>query len=408
MFEKYKSLSREVYVIALSKLVASMGAFIWPLFTLILTSKTNLDVGEISVYMTVMVFVNIAASITGGLLSDKIGRKIIIVIFELLGMLSYFMILFFPVGIATAVLLMAGMAFFGVAWPAHDALIANVTKTEERETAYGLGYMASNLGLVFGPAVGGFLIRDHFSTFIIIDVVTTFLGWLLLVTLVKEPNMTQEKENKLEEVTNKSVLQVVKERPVIIYYGLLLLVTSIIYGQIDFTLPLYFESLFDNFEQNFGFIFSLNGLVVVLFTPVITHVFTKLKSMTKILIGIILYMMSMLMYSQFSVLGFLLFSMFVFTIGEIFIQVGSAPVMSKLVPANMMARASSVIGIFYTIGHLIAINIPGYLLDNNYTFKFTWLVIVGVSLIGVLYLLWFSSAYKKTLNYIDDFEKNRK
>lgn len=408
MFKKYKDLSREVYVIALSKLVASIGAFIWPLFVVILRSKTDMDEKTLTVLLSMMVFINIAASITGGFLSDKLGRKIVIVIFELLGMLSYILIIVFPVGMTTAVLLMIGMTFFGVAWPAHDALLANVTSTKEREVAYGLGYMATNLGIVFGPTLGGFLIKDHFTLFIVIDVLTTFMGWLLLVLLVKEPNLDKEQENVLEESTSKSMFSIIKERPVIFYYGILLLLTAVVYGQMDFTLQLYFESLFTNYEKLFGFMFGFNGLVVIVLTPLITYRLAKLKSMTKIFAGLVLYAVSMVIYSQATVMIGLFVAMFVFTLGEVIITVGSGPVMSKLVPGNMMARASSIIGIFYTIGHLIAINIPGYLLSNDYGFEFTWLVIVGIAILGIIYLLWFGTKYSDTLNYIDDFEANRK
>ncbi len=408
MLEKYKKLSREVYVIALSKLVASLGAFIWPLFTIIMRSKTDMSEETLTLLMTVMVFINIVASVTGGLLSDKLGRKIIIVIFELLAMASYLLIIFFPVGMTTAVLLIIGMTFFSVSWPAHDALIANVTKTEEREVAYGLGYMATNLGIVVGPTIGGLLVKDHFTLFIIIDVLTTFLGWSLLVFLVKEPTLDKKKENILEEATSKSMISIIGERPVIFFYGLLLLLTAIIYGQMDFTLQLYFESLFSEFEKLFGFIFGFNGLVVILLTPLITIALAKIKSMNKIMIGLILYGTSMFIYSQSTFLLGLFLAMFIFTVGEIIITVGAGPIMSKLVPSNMMARASSIIGIFYTLGHLIAINIPGYLISNDYGFEFTWLVIVGVSAVAILYLLWFNKRYSRTLNYIDEFENNRK
>jgi len=408
MFENYTNLSKEVYIIALSKLVASLGAFIWPLFVIILRSKVMMDEASITTLMSISVFVSIGASILGGFLSDKIGRKKIIVIFEFLGMLSYLLIIIFPVGMITAILLIIGMMFFGISWPAHDALIANVTKTEERESAYSLGYMATNLGIIIGPSIGGLLIRNHFDLFIAIDVATTFLGWFLLVKLIKEPNVDSEKENMLEESTDKSVLKIVKERPVIFFYGLLLMFTSIIYGQLDFTLPLYVESLFDDFEGFFALNYGLNGLVVLLFTPLLTVLLKKLTAMQKVGIGILLYSLTMFMYSVIDFkIGFFLV-MFLFTIGEVIIVIGSGPVMSKLVPANMMARASSLIGIFYTIGHLIAINIPGYLIANDYSFRFVWLSIGFISIFAILYHIYFTKKYSNLLNYVDDFDANRK
>jgi MFS family permease len=130
--------------------------------------------------------------------------------------------------------------------------------------------------------------------------------------------------------------------------------------------------------------------------------------MNKILFGLLLYTLAMVIFSQSNIFMGLIIAMFVFTFGEVVVTIGSAPVMSKLVPANMMARASSVIGIFYTIGHLIAINIPGYLLKENYSYEHTWLVIAVVGLVAIAYFVWFKAKFSATLDFVDDFEGNRK
>jgi Na+/melibiose symporter-like transporter len=408
MFKQYKYLSKEVYIICLSKFVSTLGAFIWPLFVIILRSKLFFSEGKVTMFLVIATGLGIISGITGGIISDKFGRKRTIMIFELLGILSFLMIVFFPIGIQTAYFLLMGMVFFGISWPAHDALLANITKTEERESAYSLSYLAINLGIIVGPALGGLLIKDHFNLFIIIDVITSFIGWSLLMLLVKEPAEDAEIDNEFEEKREGSILKIFVERPIIFFYGILLLFTSAVYGQLDITLPLYIESLFDNFERIFGFLYSWNGLVVVIFTPLITIVLSKKTSMQKVKYGLMLYAIVTFSYVITSNVIGLFLLMAIFTIGEVLITVGISPIMSKIVPANMMARASSLIAVFYTVGHLIAMLVPGLMLENGASFPLVWFVLGCIAVLAYVYFYFFNRTFKDILGAVDKFDRNRK
>lgn len=407
IFDQYKGLSIEVYLISLSRLVTTMGAFIWPMFVMILKTKIHMTEGEITLYAMISMGVAILSSLAGGVLSDKIGRKRTIVLFELLGMISFASIVFFEVGIISAVFLMIGMMFFGLAGPAHEALLANITKTEERETAYSLNYIAMNLGIIIGPAVGGLLLDNYFSLFIIIDVLTTFLGWLLLILLVKERKQVVI-ENEYENNTKDSMISIVRKRPIIFFYGLLMFFTSFTYGQLDFTLPLYVVSLFGESGEFFGLLYSFNGLTVVLFTALVTNLLRKKTAINKIIIGFAFYIVALFAYSIVDFKIGLFFLMFLFTIGEIIIAIGGGPILSKIVPQNLMGRIAGTMSVFYMTGHLLAMLIPGLLLDKEFSFKFVWIVVGSLSLIGYGYLFLFKIKYGKIIDKVDSLDSNRK
>jgi len=407
IFKQYKGLSYEVYLISLSRLVVSVGAFIWPLFVIILDTKLNMSTKEITIYALVSMVISLLSSMGGGILSDKFGKKKTIVLFELLGMISFLLIIFFEIGIITAVLLMVGMLFFGLAGPAHEALLANITKTEERETAYSLNYIAMNLGFIVGPALGALLLENHFTLFIIIDVFTTLLGWILLVMFVKEKKHIVT-ENAYETETKDSIISIMRNRPVIFFYGLLSFFTSFTYGQLDFTLPLYITSLFKDGDKVFGLMYSFNGLVVVLFTAAITFLFRRKTAMTKLTIGYALYIITLFAFSVVDFKIGLFGLMFIFTIGEIIIAIGGAPIISKIVPKNLMGKISGIMSIFYISGHMIATLIPGSLIDAGYSFSYVWVVVGLLSLVGYGYFFIFRAKYGKILNEVDSFDLNRK
>lgn len=408
IFDHYRGLSKGVYIIALSKLVQTMGAFIWPLFTLILSIKVGMEPGLITVFVAAGMFIGVISALVGGVLADKVGSKNTIVIGTSFAISSYIPIMFFEPGMITAFLLMAGMMFFGITGPAHEALMANVTNTDERESAYSLHYLALNIGIIIGPAVGGLLLTNHFNLFIGLDVLTTFLGLLLMIFFVYE-DRNKEHENVFEEEVDDSIWKIIKDRPVVIAYGLLGVFISFTYGQLNFTLPLYIKDLFGDAQgtQIYSLLYSFNGFVVVAFTAVITYFFRRRNAMNKMVIGFALYILTMYVLAfTFAVEVFFLM-MFVFTLGEIIISVGASPIMSKLVPANILGKISGALTVFYMAGHLASTVLPGVMLERGYSFETVWLTVATVSLIGIVYFMVFRVKYGKRILEVDSLDKNR-
>ncbi|XMB86252.1 MFS transporter [Mycoplasmatota bacterium WC44] len=406
IFDQYKGLSKEVYIVCTSKLLQTMGAFIWPLFVLILQDKVKLTEGEITIYLVISMIVGLVSSLLGGLLSDKFGKKRTIVVFEFLAMISFLSIIFFDIGIITALLLMVGMFFFGLSGPSHEALLANVTKTEERESAYSLIYLALNLGVVIGPAVGAMLLENHFNLFITIDVLTTFTGWLLLVLFVKEKNVDVI-VNEFEREAEGSLFRIILDRPVIIFYGILAFFTSFAYGQLDLTLPLYVNHLFEEGVKIFGFLYSTNGLTVVLGTAFITYILRKKSALNKIFIGFTLYVFTFFVYSLTESLYIFFILMIIFTIGEIIISIGVAPILSKIVPTNILGRIAGAMTLFYMSGHMAATILTGSLIESGYSFRNIWLIVATVSLFGYVYFFFFKIKYGSIIDKVDSLDKNR-
>lgn len=50
-FSMYTHLPKEIYVLAFGKIMTSMGALIWPMLTLIMSEKLNLNGQTIGMYM---------------------------------------------------------------------------------------------------------------------------------------------------------------------------------------------------------------------------------------------------------------------------------------------------------------------------------------------------------------------
>lgn len=404
--KQYSKLSKCIYVVALSKLIQTIGAFIWPLFTIVLKTKLGLSDEVTAIFISVSVSSGFIGSLFGGYISDHLGRKRTIVVFELLASISFISTLLVDNPYIIASLLASGMFFFSLSGPAHNSLLANVSKTDEKELAYSLHIQMTKIGVILGPVLGGLLLVSHFELFIVLDVLTTILGVILLLLFVKEKD-DKVGVNPFERASEASLFNLVKNRPIIIYYALLSLFIAVIYGQMDYTLPLFMIDSLENGKELFGYLYSFNGLVIVLFTAMLTYLFRRMSGSRKVLLGILLYTIAL--FSNIFVYrpSHFFIVMFIFSIGEMFTAIGMGPKLSKMVPVNMYGKVISFVQIFYVLGHLIATVIPAILLTNGFIYKEVWSVLSVVAFAGLIILIYVQHKNAALLDKLDSYDRNR-
>ena len=76
---QYRGLNRDIYILFLGRVIGALGTFIWPLLTLILKVKLNYSASQIALIMVLGFACNLPASMIGGKLTDRYGRKKIII-----------------------------------------------------------------------------------------------------------------------------------------------------------------------------------------------------------------------------------------------------------------------------------------------------------------------------------------
>lgn len=148
---------QQIFILSLSMFIFTLGfGVIIPVIPYYSKNlgATAFDVGMLMAVFSAMQF--ICAPFWGGL-SDRIGRKPILMI----GLIG-FGISFLVIGFSTHLWMLyiaeiiGGSLSAGI-WPAVLAFIADITKPNERGGLMGLMGAASGLGIIFGPAISGFL-----------------------------------------------------------------------------------------------------------------------------------------------------------------------------------------------------------------------------------------------------------
>jgi len=365
LYKTYEGLPKEIYIISIARFINAAGMFIFPLLTLLLTKKIGLSGAEAGFWIAMSGVSTIPMSIIGGHLTDIIGRKKIIIIPNIIAAILFMSCSFIEPSMLMVYLIIAGGAVLNASFPAMSSLIGDITTPKNRNASFSLSYLGNNLGFAVGPFVGGMLFNNHLKLFFFIDALTTLIAAIIIFAYVKETYF-EAKENatsELEKTNTESVFKVLLTRKTLLIFSLLSFGYHFSYSQWSFLMPIHLESLFtDKGAEYFGILASLNGLVVIIFTPLITALLSKLNDLTNATIGGLLYMIG------FGILGFFemkfafVLCVFIFTLGEITLVISTMPYITNHTPVNHRGKINSILNIIMGAGHFIGPVIVGKLL----------------------------------------------
>jgi MFS family permease len=392
VFTQYQGISRSIWVIFIARVVTNMGAFIWPMLTLILSTKIGYSATTIALVSIGVAFLFIPANIIGGILADKFNKKKIIVLFDSISIVFFLSCAFIEPGTLMVVFFILAGLFANIEGPSFEALIIEASKPDEREKVFSLSYLGHNLGFMFGAAIAGLLITNHLSLAFLIDGATTLTSTILIVLFVKSVKVEELDEHEKNEYEDDddhdtSPFSILKKRKSVWIQMLVFTLGAFIYSQWSFALPLYMTEIFGAEEGTklFGFVSSFNGGIVIVFTPILTALLVKMKELKKIMIGMALYSISFLIIKDEPMKYVFYIMIFAFTMGEIINTLGSSPFMSRRIPASHRGRISSIMGIGYMIGGMggqlaVGISIDKMGFDNT----FNLIVLVGVISVSII------------------------
>lgn len=386
IFSQYKGLSKSAYVIFIGRMITNMGAFIWPLLTLIMKDKLGYSPSTIAYIFFGVGAIFLPANILGGKLADKYNRKKLIIIFDTVSIVFFILCSLVEPGILMMIFFIIAGLFANMESPSFEALVVDVTKPNERDKVYSLMYLGHNLGYMFGAAIGGLLFANYLSLAFVLDGLTTLASTILIVMFVKVINVDDIDENDKNEYEDMvkhdmKVSTILKSRPSIFVQLIIFLFASLIYSQWNYVLPMYMTDIFgeDLGSKYFGLIGSFNAFVVIAFTPVITYLLNRIYDLSKILIGQFLIGISFLIIINQEAYYVFFIMMFIFTVGEIVNMLGSSPFMSRRVPASHRGRINSYRNISFFAGGAIGRVLIGWILEaTNYAITFISITILGL------------------------------
>lgn len=369
------------------------GAMLFPFFALYLTKKFEIGMTQVGILFAAFSVSSFVGSMLGGALTDRFGRKGII-IFGLIassmstlamGLVNVFEA-FFMIAIFVGVLT-------DTAGPARQAMIADILPEEKRAQGYGIFRVAFNLSVVIGPAIGGLLAARSYLALFITDAVISLITAALVIRFIPEtkPESSPEEIEKGMAGSFKGYLHVLRDGMFMLFLGASILMV-LTYMNMNTTLGVFLRDVHGIPEAGYGWLLSLNAAMVVLLQFPITRRIENQKPLVMMAAGTFLYAIGFAMYGFVSIYSLFVLAMVIITIGEMIVAPMGQALVAKFAPEEMRGRYMAVFGISWGIPFAIGPYLAGLILDN-YDPRWLW-YIAGV--IGLLAAFGFLALQRRT------------
>ena len=292
----------------------------------------------------------LCAGILGGWLSDRLGRKKTMLI-SCVGAASFMLLLSQAVSVPALLVttFMTGLSS-GIYSPAAGALIADLIPPELRVRAFACQRWAINIGFAVGMATAGFMAKKSFLALFIADAATTLLlGLTILIGLKPRavPVVAKAKSGWSHALKHMKANTPFKLASIA---GFLI---TLVFLQMSSTYSLQTTEGAGLDERTYGLLMAFNGILIVcLELPLIG--FTRRFSPVKVIaVGYVLLGAGMGINALGATLPLLVFSMAIFTIGEMIALPVSNGYMAGLAPDEMRGRYQGVMSITWSSATMV-------------------------------------------------------
>ena len=329
-------------------------------------------------------FMQFLASPLWGRLSDRVGRRPVILISLLATSLSYL-----AFGLATSLpVLFASRILAGIAGgviPTTQAYVADTTTPAERTKGMGLIGAAFGLGFVFGPALGGILSRYGYSVPAFVSAGLALLAAVFAFFLLPESLPAEKRATARAARRAAPSLAQALRRPTVRPVLLMFLIGTLCFSMLEATFALFGEHRYGIGPSEVGYTFAFVGtLSAVMQAGLVGLLARRFGEKALVRTGFLVMAAGMLYAGSGPV-----FPLLVAALGAVAIGNGLvAPALAGLVSLSSSAEEQGgILGVYQSLGSLGRSGGPflgGLAFDAISMGSPLWLAGIGVALASLL------------------------
>ena len=381
----YREYPRDFWMMILVNFIDRLGgSLLFPFFALYITKKFDVGMTEVGGLFAIFFISGFIGAFPGGALTDRFGRKGII-IFSLIATSFSTLLMGFvnEFQLFLTVAFISGI-FTDVGGPAYEAVFMDMLPEEKRASGFGIRRVAFNLAIVIGPVIGGFIAARSYLALFVIDAIVSAIVALLVFLMIPEtkPAAPEGKVQESTAQTFKGYLQVLRDRK-FLAFTLACLLTWLVYMNMSTTLGVFLRDQHGVPESGYGWIISINAAMVVLFQFPITRRIEKNPPMLMMALGAFFIASGLLLYGFVGAFWLFAVAIAIVTIGEmVTIPVANA-VVASFAPEDMRGRYNFIYGNSWGISFAVGPYLAGLILDN-YDPDWLWYACGIVGMIAVM------------------------
>lgn len=382
---KINQFPRPFWVLMGATFIDQIGSWmLFPFFALYITDHFNVGMTEAGVMIGIFSITNMIGGFVGGALTDKFGRKTMLLFGLAASGLSSLLLayindlnMFYLAGAVVGLVSSVG-------FPAQNAMIADLLPEDKQTEGFGIGRVFMNLAVVFGPLLGGVMAARSFRLLFFADAITSMITALIVYLSLPEtkPEASPEQEDENVMQTFYGYIRVLRDSAFMTFLMVVLLM-NVVYMQLNSTLSVYLRDVHGLEPAHFGYLLSLNAIIVVLFQFWVAARVSEKPPMLVMAFGTIFYMIGFGMYGF--VAGFVMFAvaMVILTIGEIIIMPVMQALVVKFSPEDMRGRYMGIFGLAWMVPSAVGPLLAGLIIDN-YDPNWVWYAGALISLASIL------------------------
>lgn len=380
-------LPRELWVVFATTLINRMGTMALPFLVLYLTRSLDFTSAQASYVYVAYGFGALVTAPFAGKLSDLIGhRRLMLLSLFLTGvvLVSYPLVAnFLYVLIVTVIWAMVSEAFR----PSSLAVIMDLSLPEQRKAAYALQRLAINIGMSFGPAIGGFLVLVSYPMLFVVNGLTSLLSGIVFLMLpwrVQEQPAEHAHDGDLKNTIAQRV-SAFRDVKLIYFLGAMLPVI-IVFFQHASSMSLFLVNDLLLPESAYGILFTVNTGLIILIEVAMNIAMAHWPHGRALALGTLLIAAGFGTMAFANGLAAVMGTVIIWTFGEMITLPTAAAYMGHIAPPS---RRGEYMGLYQMTFGLAFIVGPwlGLQLYEHFNAQILWGTMFGIGLISAM-MMW--------------------
>ncbi|QHA90913.1 MFS transporter [Bacillus sp. N1-1] len=373
-----------------------IGSMIFPFMSIYLAVHFGAKVAGL--LLLVNVFIGIGINFLGGYFADQFGRKKVMLFAETLRFLAFLTMMicnspWFESAAITFAMMTVNSICWGLAGPANQAMLIDVSTPPQRKLMYSISYWANNLSIAVGGILGAFLFKDYlFELFLSLSIAAAVTAFLVAFFIDESHKPVVEELKPAQHVMQllSTYKRVFQDRLFVLFTiaGVLILsmefqLTNYIGIRLSEEMPTQ-QFLLWEFDgvQTMGFLRSENTIMVVILMLIVTRIPHSLKDKSVLVWSCFFFTIGygVLAYSNNLTLLFLMMALL--TIGEVFRVPVEQSYMAAIPPDDARSSYMAFGGLKFNLSMLVASVTVS--LGAVFSSMLMAIVITSIGLIGTL------------------------
>ncbi len=385
----YKKYPKNFWILAGASFIDRFGgAIIFPYIALYTTKKFDVGMTQVGTLFAIFSITSLFGSMLGGALTDRYGRKLLVILGLILSATSS-LSMGFVNNIQQFYILGAFVGLFiNLGGPAQMAMVADLLPDKKTVEGFGILRVVANLAVTIGPAVGGFLASKSYMLLFVADATMSILTAAVVLRFLPETRkeVSDEEQQNLRE-TIGGYFVVLKNKLFISFIGVSMLVIMVSM-QISGSLPVYLRDVHYIDPKGYGYLLSFNALMVVLFQFAVTRKISAKPPMVMMAFGSVFYLVGFTLFGILDQYALFFIAIAILTIGEMIVNPVAQSLVSRFSPEDMRGRYMAVFELSFTIPSAIGPLLAGVIMDNHDP-NWVWYgcgILCFVAVVGFIYL----------------------